>query len=344
MSWITLSLAMVCLIATALLTGLVRRLLVSRSVLAIPNGRSLHTVPTPQGGGIAIVFVTTLALCVLAALDLLAINALIAFGGGGVAVAAIGLMDDRRSVSARVRIAVHFAAALWALLWLGGLPPIPVGGRLLDLGVGGYVLGTLGIVWSLNLFNFMDGIDGIAASEATFIASAGALLAIVTGSSAVPAVALVLACACAGFLVWNWPPARIFMGDVGSGYLGYVIALLAVTAAHDNPVSWLVWLILGAVFFIDATLTLVRRSLRRERLYEAHRSHAYQWLARRWGHRPVTVAVLIVNVAWLLPCAWLAAANPSQAAWIAIAALVPLVLAAFAAGVGRRETSASVLR
>jgi Fuc2NAc and GlcNAc transferase len=338
MEWHTLLVAMGSLCATALLTGLVRRFLLSRSVLAIPNERSLHEVPTPQGGGIAIVCVTTIALCALAVLGVLTTDVLMAFGGGGVVVAAIGFMDDRRGVSPKARIAVHFAAAFWALLWLGGLPPVPIGDRLLDFGFGGYLLGALGIVWSLNLFNFMDGIDGIAASEATFMALAGAFLAVVVGSSAeVPAIALVLACACAGFLVWNWPPAKIFMGDVGSGYIGYVIALLAIVAANENRVAWLVWLILGAVFFVDATLTLVRRSMRGERVYEAHRSHAYQWLARRWGHRPVTVAVLLVNIAWLLPCAWLATAYPAQAAWITIAALTPVVLAAIGAGVGRSE-------
>jgi Fuc2NAc and GlcNAc transferase len=331
-----------CLIVTALLTGLILRLALARGLLAIPNERSSHVVPTPTGGGLAIVFTTTAALCVLALLDTLTAKQLIAFAGGGAAVAAIGFLDDRRSVSPRVRITVHFAAAMWALYWLGGLPPVSIGGRLLELGIGGYVLGTLGIVWSLNLFNFMDGIDGIAGSEAAFVGFAGALVTVVTGGSPVAAaIALVIGCACAGFLSWNWPPAKIFMGDVGSSYLGYTISLVVVVAARDKPVAWLAWLTLGIVFFVDATLTLARRWLRRERLHEAHRSHAYQWLARRWGHRSVTVGVLLVNLLWLLPCAWLAAVNPERAEWITLAALAPVVLAAICAGVGRPETVVS---
>jgi Fuc2NAc and GlcNAc transferase len=240
---------------------------------------------------------------------------------------------------------VHFGAALWALFWLGGLPALPIGGEVVTFGVGGYVLGALGIVWTLNLFNFMDGIDGIAASEAAFVAFAGASLSLAFGGSpAVPAVALILGCACVGFLLWNWPPAKIFMGDVGSGYLGYSVALVAILAARDNPVAWLVWLMLGGVFFVDATLTLGRRLLRGERVYQAHRSHAYQWLARRWGHRRVTMGVIVVNVAWLLPCAWLASVYPARAGWITVGALTPLVLAAIAAGVGRREAAVSAPR
>jgi len=345
MAWYTLFVAIGCFCVTVLLTGLARRFLLSRRLLAIPNERSSHDTPTPQGGGIAIVVATTVALGVLAVLDALTTRVLIAVVGGGTAVAVVGFLDDRHNVSPKVRIAVHFAAAAWTLLWLDGLPPIPIGEGLYVLGFGGYLLGAIGIVWSLNLFNFMDGIDGIAASEAAFITLAGALISFVTHDSAeVVAISLVVGCACAGFLVWNWPPARIFMGDVGSGYLGYLVASIAIVAAHDDPVAWLVWLILGGVFFVDATLTLVRRWIRRERVYEAHRSHAYQWLARRWGHRRVTVAVLLVNTLWLLPCAWLAAVNPAHAAWIALVALTPLVLVAFGAGVGRNEAEVPTRR
>jgi Fuc2NAc and GlcNAc transferase len=141
---------------------------------------------------------------------------------------------------------------------------------------------------------------------------------------------------CCGFLLWNWPPAKIFMGDVGSGYMGYVIVVLALAAARENPAALLVWLILGGVFFCDATVTLVRRLIRGERVYQAHRNHAYQRLARRWGsHRAVTVAVIIVNLAWLFPCAWLASVYPGRAAWIVIIALAPLTLSAFLAGAGQ---------
>src|SRR5437763_1644121 len=145
--------------------------------------------------------------------------------------------------------------------------------------------------------------------------------------------------ACLGFLRWNWPPARIFLGDVGSGYLGYVIVVLAVAAARDNPSALWVWLILGGAFFVDATTTLIRRTLRNERVHEAHRGHAYQWLARRWGsHAKVTCAVLIVNVLWLLPCAVFATWRPSLAAATVVFAFAPLVLVVSATS-GRRENN-----
>src|SRR5262245_12000864 len=135
---VLVTIAITVLAASALLTGLVRRFLLARRLLAMPNERSSHKVPTPQGGGIAIVAATTVALGVLAALGTIATSALLAFVGGGTAVAVIGYLDDVRHVSPRARFAVHLAAALWALFWLGGLPPIPIGAELMSLGAGGY--------------------------------------------------------------------------------------------------------------------------------------------------------------------------------------------------------------
>jgi Fuc2NAc and GlcNAc transferase len=246
-------------------------------------------------------------------------------------------------LSARVRITVHFGAAAAAMYWVGGLPPMQIGERLVTFGWEGHVLGILGIVWSLNLFNFMDGIDGIAASEGTFMTVAGAAIALGTGvSGAFPALSLAIGAGCLGFLVWNWPPAKIFMGDAGSGYVGYVLAVLALLAGREAATGLFVWVILGGLFFVDATVTLARRLARRERVYEAHRSHAYQWLARKWGsHRRVTLLTNAVNVAWLFPCAWLAALYPERAAWIAVVALAPIMVGVLVAGAGRKEPAAA---
>jgi Fuc2NAc and GlcNAc transferase len=258
---------------------------------------------------------------------------------GGIAVAAIGFVDDRRPVSASARLAVHVAAAIWAIVCLGAAGWLQVG-QLIGSGWLGAVLAALGLVWALNLFNFMDGIDGIAAAEAVFIAWGGAALMHISGNvSAISDIGLIIGAACAGFLIWNWPPARIFMGDVGSGYLGYALAVLALASARDRPSALWAWLILGGAFFVDATVTLLRRALRRERVHQAHRSHAYQWLARRWGsHRRVTLTVMAVNMLWLLPSALCAVLYPQWAAWIALGALSPLALAALLAGAGRTET------
>jgi glycosyltransferase WbpL len=324
------------------LTLAMRKFALSHGLLDVPNERSSHKVPTPRGGGAAITVTAMTGFAVLAALHRLDF-AVFAALAGGLAVAAVGFVDDRHALPAVVRLSAHVTAALWALAWLGGLPALRVGGHLISLGALGTVVGLLGIVWVLNLFNFMDGIDGLAATEATFVAWCGALLtAASSASSGVAAAALILGASCLGFLCWNWAPARIFMGDVGSGYLGYVIAVLALAATRENPVALWAWLILGGVFFVDATVTLLRRLLRGERVYEAHRSHAYQWLARRWGsHRRVTVAVMILNLIWLLPCAFLVTFHSDHAVATVVVALVPLVALAFAAGAGRRENASS---
>jgi glycosyltransferase WbpL len=323
------------------LTGLLRRRASASGLIDVPNERSSHKVPTPRGGGVSIVIALTGALVVYAISGVVTPALLLALGGGGLAVAVVGFLDDRYQLAASRRLAVHFIAAFWALAWLGGLPPLSIGDKLVDLGLAGYAIGALGIVWTLNLFNFMDGIDGIAASEAGFIAWSGTALAMFTGIEAgVGPLGAAFGAACLGFLLWNWPPARIFMGDVGSGYLGFVVAIIAIVAARQNSAALYAWLILGGVFFMDATVTFLRRLARGEKVHVAHRSHAYQWLARRWqSHRRVTVGVLALNFIWLLPMAWAAMKYPDAAAWLVVISLLPLGLLALLSGAGRSETS-----
>ena len=330
------------LVVSALLTGAVRRFALSQGVLDLPNERSSHSKATPRGGGVSVVLTVTGASIALALVGALQKGPLLALLGG-IAVATVGFVDDRRAVAPSVRFVVHVAAGVWAVAALGGLPPLRIGTAIVDLGWSGHSLAVLGIVWTLNLFNFMDGIDGIAASEAVFVTLAGAMLGLLGGGKTdLSTLELVFAAACVGFLLWNWPPAKIFMGDVGSGYLGYVVAVLALASTRDNAIALWVWLILGGVFFVDATVTLVRRVIRGEPIHRAHRSHAYQWLARRWGsHRRVTLVVLMLNLIWLLPCALLVTLHPDHAVAIVVVALVPLVALGIAAGSGRRESANS---
>ena len=327
--------------ASTLLTGVVRRFALARGLVDVPNPRSSHTRATPRGGGLAIVIAATVGVIALAVSGLASRELTIAVVGGGGIVGLVGFLDDRHSLRPAVRFTVHTGAALWALGWLGGLPPLLLGDHLIRAGAVGYVFGAVGIVWVLNLFNFMDGIDGIAATEAVFMTCAAALAgAIGSWAAEVPVAAWVLACASAGFLCWNWPPAKVFLGDVGSGYLGYVIAILALASGRSDPVAIWIWLILGGVFFVDATTTLIRRWLRGERVSAAHRSHAYQWLARDWGsHSKVTGTVLAINLAWLLPWSLLALKFPAYALVSVICAFAPLALLALLAGAGRQEHS-----
>jgi Fuc2NAc and GlcNAc transferase len=302
---VALPLALVVFTTALWLTGRLRTYALARDLVDIPNVRSSHQIATPRGGGLAIVVATLLALPVLGALGALNWAAVCGLGGGGALVALVGFADDHWDIAPTRRLLGHFGAALWLLWWLGGLPPMRMFGDLLDLGLFGDVIAALYLVWLLNLTNFMDGIDGLAAVEViTVSASVACLYPMTAPGTAAWLGPLVLAAASLGFLVWNWPPAKIFMGDAGSGFVGFMLGALSIQAAWVAPPLFWGWIILLGVFVVDATVTLLRRILRKERVYEAHRSHAYQHAARRWGsHLPVTLAIAAINVCWLLPIA-----------------------------------------
>lgn len=324
-------------LCAVLLTGAIRRYAIAREILDVPNARSSHTVSTPRGGGAAIVIAFSAGVVIVWAFRGIETEVALAVTGAGLLVAGIGLWDDHGHIPLKLRLLVHFAAAFWALYWLGGAPPLQLFGFFFQAGWLSVGLGAVFLVWLLNLFNFMDGIDGIAGSVAVFIAAGGALLAWFAGLEDLAIISSLLAMATLGFLIWNWPPAKIFMGDAGSGFLGVVLGILAYAGAGEGAVSLWSWLILFGVFLVDATITLFRRMLRGERWYEAHCSHAYQWSARRWGHLKVTIAVNLVNCCWLFPMAYTAFLYPEWGAVIALATLVPLILVALKLGAGLPE-------
>ncbi len=308
------------------LTAILRRYALRRQLMDVPNARSSHRVPTPRGGGMAIVVTLALAVGVLASLGLVAHSLALAMLGSGLMVALIGFVDDHGHIAARWRLLGHFAAAGWALFWLGGLPAIPALGWNLQPGWLAQVIALLFLVWMLNLYNFMDGIDGIASFEA-LCACVGALAcyAAVEGVGAIGRMEWLMLAAVAGFACWNFPRARIFMGDAGSGFLGITLAVLAVRAAWVEPLLLWSWLILLGVFIVDATFTLLRRLLRGEAVYQAHRSHAYQSAARRWGHVRVTLAVALITLSWLQPWAIGVAAGLVDGGVALVVAYLPLV-------------------
>ena len=308
------------------------------STLDIPNERSSHLTPTPRGGGIAFVAASLVGFLLLLLNPELDRADLLALCCAGAIVAIAGHLDDRQKISgAMVRLIFHALGAIILIVGIGFPSKISLFDRLVSTGVIGSILGVVYLVWLLNLFNFMDGTDGIAASEAIFVLLAGAFLSYhVLSDANHSAAAVVLAASTFGFILYNWSPAKIFMGDVGSGYLGIVIGGLSLIAAKQDPLLLWVWIILLAVFVSDATVTLIRRLLRKQKPHVAHRSHAYQHLAIRLNsHAKVALLVLAINIAWLLPIAFLVADKQLAGTTGVVVAYVPLIVAAIALGAGK---------
>jgi Fuc2NAc and GlcNAc transferase len=334
----------VAFLASVLFTALVRSYLLRRKVLDIPNGRSSHSAPTPRGGGLGIVVVSLGIVVWFAYRGVISASLGWALIGGGLAVAGIGFLDDHFAVPARVRLLVHFAAAGWALWRLNGMGPLHLGWMTWDWGWVGQLVALVGLVWMINLYNFMDGIDGLAGLEALSVSALGGLLLARSGLGGLAGCALALAAASAGFLLWNWPPAKIFMGDAGSGFLGFVFGVLSISSAKERP--WLLWpwLILLSVFLVDSTFTLTRRFISGARWYEAHCSHAYQHAARLCGsHSKVALTIAAINVVWLFPLSWAACVWPAMGPLFAVVAMAPLFYAARRYGAGRSTSAAEVL-
>lgn len=308
------------------LTALVHFYALKKNILDIPNERSSHSIVTPRGGGLAIAATFIFLLAFFTVLGIVPVNVATALMGGGLMVAAIGWMDDQKSVSPRLRLIAHFLAAVWALYWLDGFPRMDMGFTKVYLGWAGSVLAAVSIVWLINLYNFMDGIDGIAGVEAiTVSAIAGAFLWYQASGQAT--VCLLLLASVLGFLIWNWPPAKIFMGDVGSGFLGFVFAVTALWSENSEAMPLLVWLLLLGVFIVDATVTLVKRMSRGEKLYEAHRSHVYQLAVQAgYSHKQVTLIVALINIILALIGA-IALRYYDSMLMIVLAALCTLIMA-----------------
>jgi len=322
------------LLFLSLLLSFIVSLVVTKALISLPprfqlvdrpNARSSHKNPTLRGGGLAIV------VSVLCGALLLALSGIVSWklSGllvlGGLPIAAVGLMDDIRSRSTSLRLTVQlFVSGITACLLRAeiatyfGIAPIAA-----------LLLATLFLCWMINLFNFMDGIDGIAGVQALSVALLGAFLCHQRTLPEQTWLFLAIGGAAAGFLIFNWQPARIFMGDVGSGFLGFALGLLILWVPEYSGRHFLdAGLILMAVFVADTAYTLIRRVLRGERVHQAHRTHAYQKATQRGlSHAKVAAFVLRINVLWLGPLAFASGhlINP----WLALAlAYVPLFLTA----------------
>lgn len=286
-----LTAVIVCFLAGLVGCEVVRRLALRRALLDAPNERSLHTVPTPRLGGVAIV-VVTLGATALAWGD--ASTELRVLAGVCAGVALVGLRDDLRPMSAGARIAIQIAVSV-AFLRLVGTPPFLLA-RDVAVPLPSFVVTALLVVWMvavLNIYNFMDGMDGLAGFQ-TASASA-ALVVVLGGTAALSSFPLALGAAALGFLAHNVPPARIFMGDAGSTFIGMAFAALAVLGMHHQvPISESALAL--SPFLLDGTFTLLRRASRGEKIWRAHRTHLYQRAVQTGlGHRDV----LLVYMGWM---------------------------------------------
>jgi UDP-N-acetylmuramyl pentapeptide phosphotransferase/UDP-N-acetylglucosamine-1-phosphate transferase len=307
-------------------TGLLIRYLIKRQILDQPNERSSHAVPTPRGGGLAVLGAVVAAWLVGLVLSSRAATPDVIVLSASIALGVVCFIDDLRGLKALPRLLAQCVAVipgLWLIADHGGLfrAVFPI---TLDLAATGFMW-----LWFINLFNFMDGIDGITGVE---IATIGIGLCGLVASGAIPpsllGPALALTASALGFLIWNWRPARIFMGDVGSIPLGYLIGWLLINAAQGNPghgTAIVACLILPAYYVSDASITLGRRLLNRENVLQAHRQHFYQKaVIRGIGHATVCGWVIAAN-AGLMATAWFMA--PVHPVWaLAIASCIVAIL------------------
>jgi Fuc2NAc and GlcNAc transferase len=257
------------------------------------NERSSHTTPTPHGGGIAIAVTWFIGLSFFymqGEVDASLYKALMV----GVVLSVVSYMDDLYELSAKLRLVVQSVVAIGGLFFLGGLEHIDFFFFTLSNEWVCNLFAFFIILWFINLYNFLDGIDGYAGSEALFLAFGGYLL---FGGVHF----IVLFMAVAGFLVWNWHKAKIFMGDVGSTLLGYSVAVFTIYYTNEDASNLWVWLVLFGVFFFDATITLLRRYNNGEILTQAHKKHAYQRLTQAgFTHEKVVLLSLLINFFILL--------------------------------------------
>jgi Fuc2NAc and GlcNAc transferase len=280
-----------------------------------PNARSSHSNPTPRGAGIA-VFVAVVAGSIavwifedISGLGLMTLPTMIMCG---LAVAAVGWIDDLRSLSARIRLSVHLlsSAIFWTVLFSKGFNSVQGVHDWVSTGIIILIL-TISTAWFINLTNFMDGLNGILGVQTLTVSFAAAFLSAKSGDLWISSMFLVLAASMVGFLPWNIRRSKIFMGDVGSGFIGFWMAILFALAIARQTLTHSEALILNAVFLVDTAYTLIRRALRGQNPTQAHKSHAYQKLNQLgWSHDKVSLAVGLLNVFVLVPLAYFSKAYP----------------------------------
>ena len=316
------------LLAAALLCALWLQLARRGRWLDSPGQRSSHSLPTASGGGVGIILALALATAVAAQAGVVWPPVYGILLGLAVLLMLVGLLDDRYNLPARLRLGVY--CAVCALLVTAVFAAAPASDVLFGVAFPLWVqapLLVLALLWLVNLYNFMDGIDGLATLQAFLAGMGGSLLALLAGDVTLALMCVLLALSQLGFLYWNWPPARLFMGDAGSVPLGFLLGGLALIGAGYGTLPLACWLVLLAAFVTDATWTLLTRWRAGASVFEAHRDHAYQRLSRHWGsHLAVDFLLVALNALWLFPLAWTIWRWPEFQLFLVILAYLPLLL------------------
>lgn len=312
-------------------------------LLDTPVARSAHVAPKPLGGGAALA--APYFLCVIWFVASAAISESALAYLGCLFIVVLGFSDDRWQLSSKVRLPVQFIVSLAAVRAIG-VDSVDFGFFSLSEPLTLSLLAVVSLVWLCNLTNFMDGIDGIAASQLLVTSLSCVVLLVGLDAAAgesgehdvVLTLSVVLAASAAGFLLWNWSPASLFMGDAGSGFIGFALGLLALESLVTQRMSVWSWVLLLGVFIADTAVTLLVRIIRGERWYEGHSQHAYQILSRRLNSHPRVVGgVILINICWLLPLAWVAGILPHYGVLFATIGLAPLLLGCYRLGAGRAD-------
>lgn len=337
-----MSIAVAIFIFSFVLTWCIRIYALKNNVIDIPNQRSSHSVPTPRGGGVAIVVAFLIGIIVLNAIETITFAQMLSLFIAGFVTAVVGFLDDHGHIAARWRLLMHFLAAAVGLFFLGQFPVIDLFGYQFSAGLAGMIFGLVYLAWMLNLYNFMDGINGLASMEAIFFALASCVVIAFSMPNAIEtsqvAILSLLGCSALGFVFWNFPKAKIFMGDAGSGFLGITIGLIVLHVSLLDSKLFLAEICLLGVFIVDATTTLLRRLIAGKKVYEAHASHTYQILARKYGsHKPVTMGAFALNVVWLFPIALLISSGKVTGVIGVIIAWLPLLIVAYRSGAGVKD-------
>jgi UDP-N-acetylmuramyl pentapeptide phosphotransferase/UDP-N-acetylglucosamine-1-phosphate transferase len=280
-------------ILSFVLTFLIRKLAITISIVDVPSERSSHRNPTPKGGGLAVAVVWFTGLIYFYLTKNIDERLFFSFLPG-ILLVIIGIIDDIIAIRPLYRLIFQFIVSSIAVFILGGLEKLDLGFYVIGNRTVLTVLALLGTVWFINLFNFLDGIDGYIGMEVVFISSSIVLL---FNDSIAP----ILLAATLGFLIWNWQPAKIFLGDVGSTLLGFNIAIFSIYYQNSSRSSLLIWLILSSLFWFDATLTLYRRYRHKEPLIIPHRKHAFHRIVKAgFSHQKTVLLGFIINLVMLL--------------------------------------------